>query len=90
MSEPGLELVYVRHPNLDDGAWVPKTALRQLGAQGWAEAEPPAPPQRGADGELLPPPPEPTAEPITDDTSDPTEDAPPKRKSRARGTDPEE
>jgi hypothetical protein len=40
-----LEMVYVWHEGLDAYAWIPKSALRQHGLQGWITAEPPPPPE---------------------------------------------
>lgn len=94
MSEPGLEMVYVRHEGLDEGTWVPRSSLRQLGAQGWAEAEPPAPPARDAQGNLV------AEEAPADEAPAVSEEAPADAvvadeapttsKSRARGTNTEE
>lgn len=40
-----LELIYVWHEGLQAGAWIPRSALRQHGLQGYIQAEPPAPPE---------------------------------------------
>lgn len=41
--------VYVWHEELQAGAWIPRSALRQHGLQGWVQSEPPAPPVEPAD-----------------------------------------
>jgi hypothetical protein len=95
--EQVMEMALVRHEGLPD-TWMPRSALRQLGASGWAEIEPPA---RGADGELLEPEPVSESEPAsesadnepTDDAPDddaPADDAAPKRKARTRAAKTEE
>ncbi len=71
------ELIYVRHHDLDAGAWVPRSSLRQLGTQGWVSADPP--PSKldlAADAD--------SPKPAEDATSSA------QRKSRARGTNTEE
>lgn len=44
--------VYVTHPDVAEGAYVPRSALRQLGTQGWAESEPPPPVKTHVDTDL--------------------------------------
>lgn len=94
MSEPGLEMVYVRHEGLNEGTWVPRSSLRQLGAQGWAEAEPPAPPARDAQGNLVEVEASADEAPTAADEAAPdavaADEAPTTSKSRARGTNTEE
>lgn len=38
------EEIYAYHEGLGRGVWVARSALRQLGGQGWVETEPPAAP----------------------------------------------
>jgi hypothetical protein len=90
MSETEPEMVYVRHEGLDDGTWVPKSSLWQLGASGWAEADPPPPPARDAQGNLI------AVEEQAAEAEEPAPDAvaadeaPTTTKGRARGTNTEE
>ena len=44
------EEIYAYHEGLDRGVWVARSALGQLGGQGWVEAEPPAAPAAAAEG----------------------------------------
>jgi hypothetical protein len=44
--------VYVTHPDVAEGAYVPRSSLRQLGTQGWSESQPPPPVKTHADTDL--------------------------------------
>lgn len=83
---PDLDQVYVYHSVLDRGTWIPRTALRQHGLQGWIMTDPPEPPPPEVH-EL----PEFAEDPPTEDESiDDAAGDEPADGARARGTNPEE